>query len=152
MYNTNSYFGGNQFGGGYVPYNNYNQYQRPTMVQQQQQAQYGDVPFLFTGYGTIDEAKAFIVPPTKAVMFIDKNKSQFYIKSCDNAGNPSLETFNYTGEGNNTTESVSPVLDPKEFVKRDELEKFSSEIGSIKADIKKLNRLADILGGKDNGK
>ena len=123
MINNNSYFGTTPFNNSYVPYNsNLNQFQNSTYIPRQQQTQqYTDVPFLFVGYGTLDEAKPYIVPPTKAVMFIDKVKNEFYIKSCDNTGNPSLETFKFTRVTDNPSEEVSSQIDTKEFVTKQDL-------------------------------
>lgn len=131
MYN-NSYLGNNQYGANtYNSYgSNFSQYQtpqymqRPINIQGQQQTQYADVPFLYVGYGTLDEAKAYIVPPTKAVMFIDRDKSQFYIKSADNMGKPNLETFNYSNLDNKPNEVKTNEFDPSEFVKTGDLKDF----------------------------
>ena len=62
-----------------------------------------------------------MVAPTKAIMFIDKAKNEFYIKSCDAMGNPALETFKCSRVNENPTLPVSPVLDPKDFVKSSDL-------------------------------
>lgn len=123
MFNNNSYLGNNNFAGsGYVPYSAVaTPYQRPIMPQPQQQPTITDVPFVLTAYGTIDEIKGQMVAPTKAIMFIDKAKNEFYIKSCDAMGNPSLETFKYSRVDENTTEPVSSQFNTKEFVKQEDL-------------------------------
>ena len=123
MFNNNSYLGNNNFAGsGYVPYSAVaTPYQRPIMPQPQQQPTITDVPFVLTAYGTIDEIKGQMVAPTKAMMFIDKTKNEFYIKSCDAMGNPSLETFKYSRVDENTTEPVSSQIDPNVFVKKEDL-------------------------------
>lgn len=126
MFNNNSYLGNAPFNNtGYVPYSGVsNQFQRPIMPQPQPQVQpqqYVDVPFVLTAYGTLDEVKAQMVAPTKAIMFIDKAKNEFYIKSCDAMGNPALETFKYSKVDENAPEQVSCQFDPKEFVKQGDL-------------------------------
>lgn len=124
MFNNNSYLGNAPFNNtGYVPYTGaINQFQRPVMPQPQvQPQQYADVPFVLTAYGTLDEVKAQMVAPTKAIMFIDKAKNEFYIKSCDAMGNPALETFKYSKVDENAPEPVSSQFDPKEFVKQEDL-------------------------------
>lgn len=123
MFNNNSYLGNAPFNNtGYVPYTGaINQFQRPVMPQPQPQQQYADVPFVLTAYGTLDEVKAQMVAPTKAIMFIDKAKNEFYIKSCDAMGNPALETFKYSKVDENAPEPVSSQFDPTEFVKREDL-------------------------------
>lgn len=124
MFNNNSYLGNAPFNNtGYVPYTGaVNQFQRPVMPQPQvQPQQYVDVPFVLTAYGTLDEVKAQMISPTKAIMFIDKAKNEFYIKSCDAMGNSSLETFKYSKVDENAPEPVSSQFDPKDFVKREDL-------------------------------
>ena len=183
MYNY-SYLGNNQYGSNFGGYGSaQTQYQTPNYLQRpsniQQQTQFTDVPFIYVGYGTLDEVKAYLVPPTKAVMFIDKNKSQFYIKSCDNMGNSTIETFDYTKPIENTSKDITTKFDPKEFVKTSDLDNvlkkedakyfltvddvkgFSTKkdfetiigkISSIESEIKKLNRLSQLLGANENKK
>lgn len=113
----------------YQPYNQ--QGQQPIPAQQQMQRQ--DVPYSEVRYGTLEEAKAYIVPPMKAVMFINQDISEFYVKSADSLGKPSLETFKYSKSTSNSTPAVSGENsgknqatdgDMKDFVKRQELEPF----------------------------
>ena len=89
--------------------------QRPVQPIQQ------DSPFGVVRFGTLDEAKAQLVPPAKASMFIKSDFSEIYVKSADAMGNSALEVFKCSRVDENTTQTVSPVLDPKEFVKTDDL-------------------------------
>lgn len=127
-------------------------------VQNQQPMQYQEVPFSEVRYGTIDEAKAYIVGPNKSVMFINRDTSEFYIKSADNMGKPSLETFKYSKSTSNSTQSVSGENDPteparerdmKDFVKRNELEPFITTENAknfvTKSDLKELTDKMNIL-------
>ena len=130
MFNNNSYLGNAPFNNtGYVPYTGaINQFQRPVMPQPQvQPQQYVDVPFVLTAYGTIDEIKGQMVAPTKAMMFIDKSKNEFYIKSCDAMGNPSIETFKYSKVDENATESISSQIDPNVFVTKEDLKEIPTK-------------------------
>ena len=89
--------------------------QRPVQPIQQ------DSPFGVVRFGTLDEAKAQLVPPAKASMFIKSDFSEIYVKSADSMGNSALEVFKCSRVDENTTQAVSSVLDPKEFVKTDDL-------------------------------
>ena len=99
MFN-NSYMN-NQYGQSYSGYMQpYMAYQQPQMQTRQQtpmeQPQNQDVPFSDVRYGTLDEAKGYIVAPNRAIMFIDQDKCQFYIKRADTMGKPYLETYKYS--------------------------------------------------------
>lgn len=124
MYN-NSYFGNSQYPNSYYsPYGQVygNGYQPQQMQQKQNQVQ--DIPFSIVRFGTLDEAKAHIVPPSKAIMFIKSDFSEFYIKSADNMGNPALETFKCTRLTENPIQIETSKFDPKEFVKSEDLKGF----------------------------
>lgn len=98
MQYTPSYMGYTQ------PYMAYQQQQyqpRQQMpMQQPQQQSRQDVPFSEVRYGTLDQAKGFIVMPNTAVMFIDQDKSEFYINRADSMGKPYLETYKYYSMSN----------------------------------------------------
>lgn len=173
MYNNNSYFGGNQFSGGYMPYNNYNQYQRQPIIQPTQQTiqqPTQNFPFSIVRFGTLDEIKGQLVSPSSAIMFIKNDLSEMYIKSADAMGNSAIETFKCSRVNDNTNLDVTPTLDTKDFVKKEDLkdfitandikefptkqdmEDFNNKISSIEDNIKKLNRLSELIGGKSEGK
>ena len=119
----------NQFG-----YSNYGTYQQPfaqyqarsyqPMQQPQQIEQNQDVPFAFVRFGTLDEAKAYLIPPTKSVMFIKSDFSEFYIKSADTMGNPMLEVFNCSKQINNTNNNTTSEIQPNFELKQGDLDKF----------------------------
>lgn len=78
------------------PYMAYQQqYQNRQPIQQPQQEAQQDIPFSEVRYGTLDQAKGYIVMPNKAVMFIDQDKNEFYINRADSMGKPYLETYKY---------------------------------------------------------
>ena len=172
MYNTNSYMGNMQYNTQPYASYGYNGYGYQPQVQQQVQkpVQPQDFPFSVVRFGTLDEAKGHIVPPSKAIMFIKSDFSEIYVKSADAMGNPALETFKCSRVNENPTLPVSPVLDPKDFVKmedlkdfvksedikelptKQEMENFAKKMNSMEDEIKKLNRLTELIGGKDDGK
>ena len=141
MNNRNGYMGGSYLGAGYSPfyqpsYMAYQQQptQQPQMQMQTQQTQPIQnqcVPFSDVRYGTIDEAKAYIVMPNASVMFIDKNLGEFYIKSANQMGEPSLEEFVFKKKGLDKKEEVKEEpkqeVDFKEFVKFDDIKGLLSE-------------------------
>lgn len=97
MQYTPSYMGYTQ------PYMAYQQQYQPRQqmpMQQPQQQSRQDVPFSEVRYGTLDQAKGFIVMPNTAVMFIDQDKSEFYINRADSMGKPYLETYKYYSMSN----------------------------------------------------
>lgn len=173
MYNTNSYLSNMQYNTqpyNSYGYNNYGMYQPQVQQQVQKSVQTQDFPFSVVRFGTLDEAKGHIVPPSKAIMFIKSDFSEIYVKSADAMGNPALETFKCSRVDNYTADTVSPVLDPKEFVKmedlkdfvksddikelptKQEMENFAKKMHSMEDEIKKLNRLSELIGGKEDGK
>lgn len=119
----------NGYGGyynAYPQYGNtmgYQQFQQPMMQQQMMNGQQpnNEVPFTEVHFGTMKEAEAHIVAPMKSVLFVNRGLNEMYIKSADNMGNPSLETFKKVGAEDKSTEPVSSQFDPKEFVKREDL-------------------------------
>lgn len=139
MYNNNpySYYG-------YQP-----NYQQPTYNYQPQKQ---DVPFTIVRFGTLDEAKGYVVPPAKAIMFIKSDFTEFYIKSADNMGNPSLEIFKCSKIENNSTQSQTSDFNPKEFVKISDLNEFSKNFltrDDLKLFTDKINELkGDLNSGK----
>ena len=142
MYN-NSYIGNqNQFQGQYYPnYTpSYNYQQMP--VQQES-------PFTDVRYGTIDEAKAYIVTPMKSVMFINRDKGEFYVKTADNMGKSTVEEYKYTKLENNPTESKS--FDFEAYLKREEAKNVFAtreDITNINLKLEEIKKQLNIDGGK----
>lgn len=110
------------------------------------------MPFTIVRFGTLDEAKGYVVPPTKAIMFIKSDFTEFYIKSADNMGNPSLEIFKCSKVDNNTTPAVSSDFNPKEFVKISDLNEYSKNF-LTRDDLKLFtDKINEIKGDLNNGK
>lgn len=171
----NNYLGNNQYGGQFYPsymnYGNYGNVQMPQRQMQPQQPQQPiekeQVPFNDIRFATEDEAKAYIVMPNTKVMFMDRDKSVFYIKSADSLGKSTLECYSYTRSTNNSTEPKNSVLDPKEFVKTSDLKNFitKDDLGNFltRDDLKPIDtklqelqrriKINDIMAeGNKNGK
>lgn len=137
MNNRNGYFGN------YSPYYqpSYMSYQQPQMQTQQVQSQ--GVPFNDVRYGTIDEAKAHIVMPGGSVMFIDRNLGEFYVKSANQMGEPSLEEFSFTKK----TIEKKEIVEKEEFVKFDDIKDFvtKKDFNGFNEKFEKLESLVKLL-------
>ena len=114
------------FNNGYYGYNpqSYNQ-NYGYMPQQTQQFQSN--AFSKVIYGTLDEAKAYILTPNESIMIINKELGEFYVKTADVMGKSVLEGFKYSKIDNNSSQPVSAEIDTKEFVKTSDLDKFATK-------------------------
>lgn len=82
-------------------------------------------------YGSIDEAKAYIVSPFETAVFINRDKGELYIKSADNMGKSSMQGYKLTA-----LDDEKPKLaefDTSLFVTKEE---FSQAIESLTKQIK----------------
>ena len=151
-YMNNQY---NQPYNGYVqPYMAYQQYQnrQPMQMQQPQQEVQQDIPFSEVRYGTLDQAKGYIVLPNRAVMFIDQDKSEFYINRADSMGKPFLETYKYYPMNNLPdelkTKPSEPIFDGKPKVNDDFLTKKDAESFLTQKDLEEINKKLEQLQKK----
>lgn len=103
---------------------NRQQFQMSPVNQNQSQNEPINRPFTDVRIGTLDEAKAHIVGVNNAIMFIDKQNSQFYIKRADSMGNPYLEVYKYSLVNDNAPEQKTSDIDPNLFVKKEEIKNF----------------------------
>ena len=142
-YNYNPFLN-NQNYGMYQP--NYQQQMVQTQPQYQQSQH--DTPIQDIKFVTADEAKAYIVMPNTKVMLMDRDKSIFYIKSADSLGKSTLEGYKYTKLEDNSMESVSPQIDTKDFVRKEDMKSFLS--GFLTKDDIKDFITKDELKGIDN--
>ena len=154
----NNYMGMNQYGQynpnymqGYQAYQ-----QQPLRQQPAQPVQNQDVPFSEVRYGTLDEAKAYIVMPTKSVMIINRGAGEFYIKTANSMGEPTLETFKYASlDGSLDEKSDEPKVeyvkldDLKDYIKSEQLEKYDAKFIDME---NKFDKILRLIGGKGDGK
>ena len=108
--------------------------QQPAPMQQQQPVQ--KTPFKEVKYGTFDEAKAYVVFPNEAIMFINRGLGEFYIKSANSMGEPVCEAFKYSAI---TAIDTAPSIDTTQYVKQDEIKGFAT-----KDDLKNFITLEDL--------
>lgn len=110
--------------GAYQPsYQNQQMAQQIMQNQQQTTTQY-DKAIQDVRFVSQQDAHDYILLPNTRVMLIDRDNSVFYIKSADSLGKSTLEGYKYTRIDNSPSESISPVLDPKDFVKTQDLDKY----------------------------
>lgn len=165
-------FNNNYMGYGQYPQYNpnymqgYQQFQQQRPMQQpiqqsqtQQPLQNQEVPFSEVRYGTLDEAKAYLVMPNRAVMFINRGVGEFYIKSANSMGEPTLETYKYMTLADNVEEKQKPLQEPinylkkedlKDYITFDDLNRFEEQLKKVENKVEKALRLKDIIVGKDN--
>ncbi len=107
--------------------NSYYGYQQPYYQPQQPTQHFQPNAFGKVLYGTLDEAKAYILMPNESIMIINKELGEFYVKVADSMGKSVLEEFYYGKKEKKSTESVSTEFDPKELVKTSDLENFATK-------------------------
>lgn len=144
QYQQNSYLSYQQPYMGYLSNSqqmqNRQQFQMNQVNQSPTQSEPINRPFTDVRIGTLDEAKAHIVGVNNAIMFIDKQNSQFYIKRADSMGNPYLEVYKYSLVTDNAPENKISQIDPNLFVKKEDLSGFIT-----KDDIKNFITREDLL-------
>lgn len=72
----------------------------------------------------IEGAKAHPVAAGGSVLLMDSEETQFYIKTADAAGMPTLRVFKYE----ELTQTQKPTVDMSGYVTKEELEKRLNEI------------------------
>lgn len=144
-------------------YQTYQQTMQNQMAQNQimqPQAQSSEIPFSESHYGTMKEAEAYIVPPMKSVLFMNKANGEIYVKSADNMGNPVFETFKKVG-AEIKAEVAHPQIKFEDYVKReqlkdyitfDDLKRIEKQLDDMGKRIDKALRIKDLIGEKENGK
>lgn len=139
--NPYGYVGNNYYGGTYQP--NWVQQPQQQMLQQQTQqpAQNAyNIPIEGVVFLTSDEAKAYIVPPNKRVMIMDRDKSVFYIKSADALGQSNTSTYKFEPlEETPKMEIESKAVSTEEFVTKDDMKLFATanDLQALKDDFAK---------------
>lgn len=78
-------------------------------------------------------AKSYLMAPNTTVLLMDSEGSRFYLKSTDNAGMPSMRTFEYTEILQNTLQAPQTVPDNLEskYVTRVEYDALSAKYAEI---------------------
>lgn len=145
-------FGYNNYGGAYIP----PVQQRPmTMpVSQPQQPVVAPCPFQDVRFVNEKEADAFIVMAGQKVLLIDSANQKMWIKSADNMGTSTTETYRFERVENDTNATNNqPQIDTSNFVMRKDLENVATkgELASIRETIKELEKqvkISQILSDK----
>lgn len=97
-------------------------------------------------------AKSYLMAPNTTVLLMDSEGSRFYLKSTDNAGMPSLRTFEYTEVFQSAPQAPQTVpedLDRK-YVTREEYDALSAKYAEIMDKLDSF-RVAPDTGGTAKG-
>ena len=97
-------------------------------------------------------AKSYLMAPNTTVLLMDSEGSRFYLKSTDNAGMPSLRTFEYTEVVQNAPQAPQTApedLDSK-YVTRSEYEALRGQYADILDKLNSFHAPSD-AGGATKG-
>lgn len=130
----------------YSPYNPYINpyYQSPVIPQQQQIPQPAQPAPQQTNNGLIwvsgeIGAKSYLMAPGSTVMLMDSESSRFYIKSTDNAGMPSIRTYEYKECVQNAPQALNSNdnVISNNFITREEFDDLRAKYEELEKQIKK---------------
>lgn len=82
----------------------------------------------------IEGAKALILPPNSTKLVLDSDSKQFFIKTTDQTGRPSIKTYSYTDIESETKQNV--VTD--NFVTMDQFSSLFDDFKSLKTEFNKF--------------
>lgn len=97
-------------------------------------------------------AKSYLMAPNTTVLLMDSEGSRFYLKSTDNAGMPSMRTFEYTEILQNTPQAPQTVPDnlDSKYVTRVEYDALSAKYAEIMDKMDSFRPVPD-TGGATKG-
>ncbi len=97
-------------------------------------------------------AKSYLMAPNTTVLLMDSEGSRFYLKSTDNAGMPSMRTFEYTEILQNTPQAPQTVPDnlDSKYVTRVEYDALSAKYAEIMDKLDSFRPVPD-TGGTTKG-
>lgn len=139
-------FGYNNYGNAYIP----PVQQRPMampMTQSPQQPVIAPCPFSDVRFANEKEADGFMVLAGQKVLLIDSANQKMWIKSADNMGTSTTETYRFERVENQPMgSSEQQKIDINNFVVRKDLENVATkdELLSIKETIKELEKRVKI--------
>lgn len=99
--------------------------QQPVMNTQQKTPNFLP-PLQGVQFATEDEVKAYLVPPASRIMFMDRDKQVFYIKSADGLGVSNIECYSFQriDLDNQKASAETPSIDTSDLVKKEDLQGF----------------------------
>lgn len=97
-------------------------------------------------------AKSYLMAPNTTVLLMDSEGSRFYLKSTDNAGMPSMRTFEYTEILQNTPQAPQTVPDnlDSKYVTRGEYDALNAKYAEIMDKLDSFRPVPD-TGGATKG-
>lgn len=99
-------------------------------------------------------ARAYSVQPGMSVLLMDSEGQNFYIKSADNMGMPSLKKYAYSEvveEPLKLESHDARQLDTAFHATREEVKQMQEEIHRLKEQITRMENEAKQIGGNKNG-
>lgn len=78
-------------------------------------------------------AKSWVVPPNQTVLLMDSESARFYIKSSDNAGMPTMKTYEYK-EISQPVPVVTHNYDDEIAQLKEKIQELSDKLEDIRSD------------------
>lgn len=114
---------------------NYNNYSYGYGYPQYSMGAYPMQDNIIVKYGARKEAEAYSVMPMRTAVFLNNAEGEVYVKSTDNMGISSFVAYKQVVVSDNPTETQKPVLDPKEFVSRQEFDNVLEKLKELEAKV-----------------
>ena len=150
-YNNNNY--GNPYMRNNYGFPTYQQPQPMAQPQQQPQPMQYEMPIQYVGYGTLQQADAYIIPPNTKGIFIDKANGMYYEKTTNNEGVSTIIQFKKVEPQaeNKAVEPTKeqPTIDLSAYAKKEDLGQFIS-LEEYNKLLQKIQHLEKQIGGKSN--
>lgn len=137
----------------YQPYN-YNPYQntygqplypQQPYIQPQQTQPVGSL--IEVRYAKYEEAMPFLVTePNKKILFIITDKPMMVFKATDGMGISTTEQYKTQKIDNSTEETKTLDFDPKDYAKKEDLDKLIKSIDKQISDLTRRVKIKEILG------
>lgn len=131
MYGQNTNYGNNVYEQSMNNQYGYNSYVQPTINRQ-------DIR-IDIRYGTLEDIQKYPLLPMGSITFVNSDVGEFYVKTADNIGKPTIETYSYIKkEFANTTDNNSKI----EYVTKEELNDYVTvdTVNSLIKEIEELNK------------
>lgn len=88
----------------------------------------------------VSGAKSYLVAPGNTVLLMDSESSQFYLKSADTSGMPTMRTFKYE-EVKDVQGAIEPLNDKgADYPTREEFDDLKALYDTLKAKIDDINK------------
>lgn len=89
----------------------------------------------------IEEVRARMLPPNSDYLYLDNDKAILYQKVVDSKGQFQVKEFTITPKEPDMNMSNEKSMNLSDYVKRDEFDKISNELKTLKEEISKLGKV-----------